>query len=468
MTAVEDPGLPVEIARLPKGLIDRLARPFARFLRVEAAGGAVLLVVTLGTLALANSPWGPSFSRLWDTRVSVQVGSFALTHTLRSVINDGLMTLFFFLLALELKRELVLGELRNPRIAALPIAGALGGMIVPAGIYLALLSGRPGSPGWGMVMATDTAFVIGALALLGTRVPQSLRLFMLSLTIVDDIGSILVVALGYSGHIAWGPLALGVGGVAVVLAMKRSGFRAFPGYFLLGGLVWLAVDASGIQPTVTGMVLGLLTPARRWVDDERLYAILDRVVAHPSGKEGSADTEDRQTLQMAEVAARETLSPVERLEIALHPWVGFVVLPLFALANAGFLLASGDVRSTLFLAVFVSFTMGKPLGVVSFTWLAARSGIARRPPDLRWRLVVGGGLLAGIGFTMPLFIANLALSEDLIGTAKLGTFLASALSAVAGLGLLASFSSRQRNRPHPRVREDPRNRGPRAGSPPAV
>ena len=444
MTRPEGPQPLVALTGLPTGGVDRLTRPFARFLRIETIGAALLLLVTLGAVAVANSSWGPSFSKLWEIPFSVQVGAYGLTRTLRSVINEGLMTLFFFLLALELKRELVLGELRNPRIAALSIAGAMGGMFVPAAIYLVLMSGRPGAPAWGMVVATDTAFVIGALALLGKRVPQSLRLFMLSVTVVDDLGSIFVVALGYSDEIAWTPLALAVGGVAVVFAMSRMGFRGFPAYVLMGSLAWLAADASGIQPTVTGMVFGLMTPARRWVDDQRLYAILAQVVAHPTGGEGSADTEDRRTLQVAEVAAREALSPLERLQIMLHPWVGFVVLPLFALANAGFALSSGDVRSTLFSAVFVSFTVGKPLGVVAFSWLAVRSGIAIRPPDLGWRLLVGGGMLAGIGFTMPLFIADLALATDLIGTAKLSVLLASTTSAVVGLSFLVSSTPRRR------------------------
>jgi NhaA family Na+:H+ antiporter len=457
MTSGEDGRPSAELARLPKGLVDRFTHPFGRFLRIEAAGGAVLLFVTLCTVAVSNSPLGPAFLGLWELPVRLEIGSFGFSHTVRSVINEGLMTLFFFLLALELKRELVLGELRNPLFAALPIAGALGGMIVPGGVYLALLHGRPGSSAWGMVMATDTAFVIGALALLGSRIPLSLRLFMVSLAIVDDIGSILVVALGYSDPIRWGPLALGLVGVAVVVAMKRSGIRGFPGYTLLGGLVWLAADASGIQPTVTGMVLGLLTPARRWVDDDRLYAILGRVVAHPSGDHGSADTEDRQTLQMAEVAARESLSPVERLEIALHPWVGYVVLPLFALANAGFVLSSGAVRSPLFATVFLGFVVGKPLGILGFGWLAVRFGIARRPHDLGWRLLLGGGLLAGMGFTVPLFIADLALGGELIATAKLATFSAAAVSAVAGLGVLvwASAGPRHAGGPGPVGGGDP-------------
>jgi NhaA family Na+:H+ antiporter len=425
-----------EITRLPKEFVDRLTRPFARFLRIEAAGGAFLLLSTIAALVLSNSPWAHSFLDVWETRIGFQIGSLEFARSLRDWINDGLMTLFFFLVALELKRELVLGELNNPRMAALSIAGALGGMVVPAALYLTLQAGHPGASGWGTVMATDTAFVIGCLGLLGSRIPQSLRVFMLSLAIVDDIGAILVVAIGYSSHIAWGALLLGAVGVGIVRAIALVGFRGFPLYFLLGGFIWLAVDASGIHPTVTGVILGLMTPARRWVSDERLYAILGRVVAHPGNEEGSGVTKDRQTLQVAEIAARETLSPVERLEIALHPWVGLVIMPLFALANAGLPLSLGHLGNAVTIAVFVGFALGKPVGVLTFSWLATRSGIALRPPDLDWRLLAGGSLLAGIGFTMALFIANLAFSKSLIDSAKLGIFLASVVSALAGLALL--------------------------------
>jgi NhaA family Na+:H+ antiporter len=433
-----DPGL----ARLPKEFVDRLTKPFARFLGIEAAAGVVLLLFTVAALILSNSPWAHPFLNVWETRVGLQIGSFEFARSLRDWINDGLMTLFFFLVALELKRELVLGELNNPRMAALSIAAALGGMLVPATLYLLLQWGHPGESGWGTVMATDTAFVIGCLALLGPRIPQSLRVFMLSLAIVDDIGAILVVAIGYSSHIAWGALALGALGLAIVRAMALVGFRGFPLYFLVGGFTWLAVDASGIHATVTGVILGLLTPARRWVSDERLYAILDRVVAHPASDDGSGHTKDRQTLQVAEIAARETLSPVERLEIALHPWVGFIIMPLFAFANAGVALSFGDLGSSVTVAVVLGFTVGKPVGILTFSWLAVRSGIAVRPADLDWRLLAGGGLLAGIGFTMALFIANLALDQSLIDSAKLGIFLASVVSAVAGLALLRTLPGR--------------------------
>jgi NhaA family Na+:H+ antiporter len=425
-----------KLSRLPTGLVDRLTKPFVHFLRIEAAGGAVLLLFTVAALVLSNSPWSQSFLGVWETPMGIQIGSSDFVRSLREWINDGAMTLFFFLVALELKRELILGELNNPRMAALSIAGAVGGMTAPAALYLMLQSGHPGATGWGTVMATDTAFVIGCLALLRSRIPQSLRVFMLSLAIVDDIGAILVVAIGYSSHIAWGALALAAGGVGIVRAMALIGIRNFPSYFLAGGFIWIAVDASGIHATITGVILGLMTPARRWVSDERLYAILERVIAHPASDEGIGATKDRRTLQVAEIAARETLSPVERLEIGLHPWVGFVIMPVFAFANAGLPLSWHNLTNSITLAVLVAFVLGKPIGVLTFTWLAVRLGIAIRPADLSWKLLAGGGLLAGIGFTMALFIANLAFGKSLIDSAKLGIFLASVVSAVAGFTLL--------------------------------
>lgn len=434
----------VEMGRLPAAFVDRLARPFAQFLRIEAASGALLVFCTVAALILSNSPWSSQFVSTWEIRVGFQLGSIEFGRSLRDWINDGLMTLFFFLVALELKRELVLGELKNPRIAALSVAAALGGMLVPAALYLSLQAGHAGYAGWGTVMATDTAFVIGCLALLGTRIPQSLRIFMLSLAIVDDIGAILVVAIGYSSSIAWAAVALGMLGVVIVRAMALLGVRSVPIYFLAGALIWMAVDASGIHPTITGVVLGLLTPAIRWVSDERLYAILDRVIAYPADRQGSGNTKDRGTLQLAEIAARETLSPVERLEIALHAWVGFAIMPVFALANAGVSLASVDPGNPITTAVFAGFVAGKPIGVLGFTWLAVFWGLAARPPDLGWAFIAAGALLAGIGFTMALFIANLAFSEEMIDAAKLGILSASVVAATAGVTSLAWLSSGSR------------------------
>ena len=437
------------ISQLPKELIDWLTKPVTRVLRIEAAAGAVLLLFTLIALGLSNSPWTIPFTEVWESEVGIHIGSLEYGRSLREWINDALMTFFFFVVALELKRELVLGELRNPRIAALSIAAAVGGMLVPALFYLMLQSGQPGQSGWGTVMATDTAFVIGCLALLGTRIPQSLRIFMLSLAIVDDIGAVLVVAISYGSDIHWEGLAMAAVGIVIVRAMALLGVRSMVIFFLAGGLIWVAVDASGIHATVTGVILGLMTPTSKWVSDERLHAILDQVVAYPPGDHWSGDTEDRKTLRLAEAAVRETLSPVERLEMKLHPWVGFVIMPLFAFANAGVSISFAEFGSSVTVAVFVGFVLGKPIGVLLFSWLALRMGIAMRPPDLNWTLLVAGGLLAGIGFTMALFIANLAFSPALINDAKLGILAASVFSALAGVMLLSGWSARsQRSKCH--------------------
>lgn len=438
------PGADNSLSRLPKARVDWLTKPVSRFVHFETAGGAVLLLFAAAAFILSNSPWASHLNGVWEIPVGVRFGNWQFVHSLRDWINDGLMTLFFFLVSLELKRELVLGELRKPRAAALSIAAALGGMAVPAALYVLIQSGQPGSEGWGTVMATDTAFVLSCLALLRARIPQSLHVFMLSLAIVDDIGAILVVAIGYGNPIEWEALAVAALGSAVVWALALIGVRSIAVYGLIGVFIWFAVDASGVHPTIAGIVLGLQTPARRWVSDKRLYAILDQVVAHPAGADIGRETKDRHTLQLAVVAAREALSPVERLEIALHPWVGFVVMPLFALANAGFPFSWSEPGNPITVAVFVGFTLGKPVGVLAFSWLAVRFNIATRPADLSWGLVAGGGLLGGIGFTMALFIANLALDAELLNGAKLGIFLASIVAAVSGLAFLAWLSGARR------------------------
>jgi NhaA family Na+:H+ antiporter len=435
--------------RLPREPIDRVTGPLARFLRIETASGAILLLAVASALALANSGWARGFLALWETPLGVRVGAFEFQRSLQEWINDGLMTLFFFVVALELKRELILGELRQPRVAALSITAAAGGMLVPAGIYLALQSGRQGAHGWGTVMATDTALVIGCLALLGPRAPQGLRVFLLSLAVIDDIGAILVVALGYSDAINWLALALGGAGLAMVRGMGFLGVRDLRLYGVAGILSWLAVDASGIHATITGVALGLMTPTRGWVSDRRLRAILGKVLSHPAEDQRRGNTEGRRALQAAGTAAREALSPVERLETTLHPWVGFGVMPLFALANAGVPLSLGALGDPVALAVVAGFVLGKPIGVVGFAWLAVRSGLAARPADLGWGALAGGGMLAGIGFTMALFIADLAFHGMLLQAAKLGILAASLASAAGGLVLLGWLAHRPPASPRP-------------------
>lgn len=430
-------------ADLPFERADRFTRPLGRFLKIEAAAGAALLVATCAALILSNSRWSAAFLSVWEIPVGFQLGSFDFSRSLQHWLNDGLMTLFFFVVALELKRELVLGELRGWRKAALPFAGAVGGILVPASVYLALMANKPGMHGWGTVVATDTAFVIGGLAVLGSRIPTILRLFLLSLAIFDDVGAILIVAIGYGDAVVWSSLAVAVLGIGVVFGTARLGIRSIPVYFVLGGFVWLAFDASGIHPTIAGVALGLMTPARGWVSDERLRASFGRVLAYPRGEHWSGDTEDRAHLRQAGRAAREVISPLEQLEMKLHPWVGFAVMPAFALANAGVPISSAGLHDPVTVAIIASLVLGKPVGVVAMSWLAVRFGLATRPEALSWPFLCAGALLTGIGFTMSLFIAGLAYSPTLLDAAKIGILGGSLVSAAAGLSWLGWLSRRK-------------------------
>lgn len=431
---------------LPREPADRFTRPFMRFLRIEAMAGATLLLATIFALLLSNSPWSEPFLSVWQTPVGVRIGDAGFVRSLQHWINDGLMTLFFFIVALELKREMVLGELQNVRLAALSLAAAFGGMVVPAGLFLLLQGSGAGGHGWGVVMATDTAFVIGALAVLGSRIPLTLRLFLLSLAIFDDVGAILVLAIGYGESVHWPYLAVAGAGLAMVAIVAHLGVRSIAIYVALGGGIWLALDGSGIHPTLAGVILGLMTPARSWVSDIRLHAIFDRVVAYPPGEHWSGDTEGRQDLLRAGVAAREALSPIERLEMLLHPWVAFAILPLFALANAGVAIVPSEFHRDLALAVFAGFFLGKPVGVVAFAALAVVLRLAVKPSELSWSVLAAGAMLTGIGFTMALFIAEMAFDGVLLTSAKLGILAASAASAAGGLLALILLTSRRARR----------------------
>lgn len=421
---------------LPPEFADRFTEPFARFVKIEAAAGCALLIATFAAVILSNSQWSAQFLAFWETPIGLHVGLWDMTRSLRHWINDGLMTLFFFVISLELKRALVLGELRDLRAAALPFSGALGGMLIPVSLYVPLMWGQPGMHGWGTVMATDTAFVIGCLALLGSRIPPTLRLFLLSLAIFDDVGAITVVAISYSDALNWMPLALAVLGLSAVAAFARFGIRSVPFYFLLGGVIWLCFDASGIHATITGVILGLMTPTHGWVSDERLRAVLGRALSHPSGDYWSGDTTERRDLLRAGTALTEALSPVERLEMMLHPWAGFVVMPIFALANAGVAIHGADLGQPVSMAIFAGLVFGKPIGVLTFSWLAVRVGLASRALRLSWPLLAAGSVLTGIGFTMSLFIAGLAYDPAILNSAKIGILAGATVSAAVGLLML--------------------------------
>lgn len=441
------------LSRLPKEPADRLTMPFLRFIRIEATAGSVLLLSALVALVISNSQWSADYEALWNVRIGLLWGGVEFARPVRQWINDGAMTLFFFVVALELTRELLLGELRDSRKALLSVAAAAGGMSVPVLLFLAVAHGGQGAHAWGVVTATDTAFVIGCLALLGSRIPHGLRLFLLSLAIFDDIGAITIIALAYGKQIDWAAIACALAGLGGVVLLRMLGVRALLVFFAAGIGIWLAVDASGIHPTLTGVVLGAMTPTRSWVSDRRLQAILGVVAAYPEGPHWSGDTRDRADLQRAGVATREALSPLERLEVALHPWVGLLVLPLFALANAGFVISAQQVDWTLSGAILLGLLCGKPMGVVLFSYAAVRLRLAVLPQGLTWPLVAGGALLTGIGFTMSVLMAELALAPDHVASAKLGILVASGLAALGGVSVLAVVGRKRPGRAGARTKQ---------------
>jgi NhaA family Na+:H+ antiporter len=385
----------------------------------------VLLACVVVALVLANSPWAAGFAAIWHTHLKVGVGDFVLDKDLHFWINEGLMTIFFFVVGLEIKRELVAGELRDPRKRVLPVVAALGGMLVPAVIYLLLRAGRPGAPGWAIPMATDIAFVVGFLALFGPRVPPGLKILLLSLAIADDLGAILVIAVGYTEGVYLPALALAAAGLGAVVALQWLGVRNVSIYVLVGAAIWLAFYKSAVHPTLAGVFLGLLTPARPLLGGRVLVDAMAELSRRAREGQGAGAPD-----------YGETISPLERLEEGLHPWVAFVIVPLFALANSGVGVSLGDLGSPVAVAVIVGLLLGKPLGIVLASWLAVKARLARLPEQVSWAMMAGAGCLAGIGFTMSLFIAALGLQGILLDEAKVGVFAGSALSAAAGCLLL--------------------------------
>jgi Na+:H+ antiporter, NhaA family len=348
---------------------------------------------------------------------------------------------------LEVKREIAVGELSDLRSAALPAFAAIGGMAVPATIYLAFNAGTVGAGGWAIPMATDIAFVMGVLALAGDRVPLSAKLFLLALAIVDDIGSILVIALFYTGAISLAWLAASVAGLVVVVGMRRAGVRAVPAYVVVGAFVWLAVLEAGLHPTIAGVVLGLMTPLAPLHDPRQLarqaraiVAEVDEYVTRATTTAVDRDTQERAQASLRRLAdlATGTLPPLDRLEHSLAGWSTYAVVPLFALANAGVVLSpelfAGALNDTVLLGVFFGLLVGKPAGVLVFSWIAVRTGVAKLPPGVSWRHMLGLGLLAGIGFTLALFITSLAFVDTAMAdSAKVGILAASLVAATLGL-----------------------------------
>ena len=411
----------------------RTLSPLRDFLRTEAAGGALLVLAAVAALVWANSPWNGGYDSLWATELAVNLGDHVLALDLRHWVNDGLMAVFFLVVGLEIKREVTTGHLAGRRAATLPVAAALGGMVVPAALYLAIAGGTA-AKGWGVPMATDIALAVGVLALVGDRAPASLRAFLLGLAVVDDIGAILVIAIFYSTGVSFGWLAAGAAAVAATVLIHRLGVHHLLVFVVLGGVLWLALHEAGVHPTLAGVIMGLLAPvtprtSRDLVDVEELADV-------------SSFEHARQTTELA----RSTVSMVEWLEHLLHPWTSYLIVPVFALANAGIEVSTDSLRSAwgspITWGVMAGLLLGKPLGVLLATWAASRSGAADRPEGTTGRQLLGAGNAAGIGFTVALFIAELAFRDngvtnvDQVADAKIAILVASVLSGVIAFVVL--------------------------------
>jgi len=434
------PGDRAPLPPLPTGPVDRWLAPVTRFLHIQAASGVVLLACTAVAIAVANSPLAEAFASLWKTPVTISLGGLALSGDIgHLIVNDGLMTIFFFVVGLEIKREMIHGQLRDPRQALLPVIAALGGVMAPAAIYLYLQWGEAGQHGWAIPMATDIAFVVGLVALFGTRVPIGLKILLLSLAIVDDLIAVLIIAFVFTDAITWNWLGWAGATFVLVHAFHRIGVRTVGVYLVLGVFIWLAFVQAGVHPTVAGVLLGLMTPAHAWLGQQSLADTFE--AAWRRLREG-APVESAATASHAGLAAREAVSPLQRLEEGLHPWVAFVIMPVFALANAGVVLDPMSLGEPVAVAVAAGLAIGKPVGIMLLCVLAVRAGITRLPEGVTWPMLTGGACLAGIGFTMALFLNGLAFplpdfaAQEAAG--KIGTLAGSAVSAVVGTIVLWS------------------------------
>lgn len=422
---------------------DRIASPFEEFIHNQTSGGIVLMVATVIALVIANSPLADAYQDLLHTPLVVGAGEWTLAMSAHHWINDGLMALFFFLVGLEIKREVLVGELASARQAALPIFAAVGGMVVPALLYWTLNPEGDAARGWGIPMATDIAFAVGVLALLGNRVPNNLLMFLVALAIVDDMGAVLVIALFYTDHISVEALMIGVVLFAVLVACNRFGVRRGWPYFVLGMLLWLAMLKSGVHATIAGILVAVVVPARPKYDplrfSRRVRGLLDRLEAsHQPGVGILANAEQGTIIQTLDNAVYFTATPLQRLEHRFHLPVAMLVIPIFALANAGISIEIGAlgelVRNPVLLGVLLGLAAGKVIGIAGFVWLAIRLKLATLPTGVAFRHIVGVGMIGGIGFTMSIFVSELAFADqpEQLLMAKTGILIASLVAGIAG------------------------------------
>lgn len=425
-----------------------LVRPFQLFVEAEASSSILLVLSLLLALIWANSPASDSYHRFWEAELSISVGGYSVAKGLRDWLNEGLMTLFFLIVGIEIKREMLVGELASPKKALLPVGAAVGGMIVPALIYAAFTYGTPMARGWGIPMATDIAFALGTLTILGRRVPAGLRVFLSAFAIADDLGAVVVIALFYTATIHPGPLLLGLAAMLLMIIANVLWIKKTLVYALLGIVLWLAFLGSGVHATVAGVIIAMCIPARGKYDTDRFLGEVGKYVGEiqcppeSCGYSILLNEKHLNAVQSIELACHHVETPLQRILHSLRPWVVFLIIPVFALANAGVTFGRIDVvqalTSPVTLGVTFGLVLGKPIGIGLFSYLLVRTRLSLLPSGVSWSHIVGAGLLGGIGFTMSLFIASLSFSDHtLLDSTKVGILLASLISAVLGIAFLA-------------------------------
>lgn len=431
-------------------LAERAFDTFQRFLHIEAASGVVLLIAAITALVWANSSFAGSYEALWHLPLSLGIGDLAFSKSLHFLINDALMTIFFLVVGMEIRREIHEGALSRLDQAALPVAAAAGGVIVPALIYLIFNLDPVRAQGWAVPAATDIAFAVGVLALLGRSIPGNVRVLLLAVAIIDDVIAVLIIAFFYSGGLDYTGFLIAALGILMILGLQRIGVGSAYAYVIPGAVVWIGLLVTGAHPTLAGVVLGMMTPVLPVPMREHPVRAVSRIAEELRSDDGDQPQSTHQVGQLVRrlrIANRELLPPVVRVQTALHPWVAFGIMPLFALANAGVSVKGVDLSvggaQFAMLGVSVALVLGKPLGVIGTTWLMVKLGWCRLPPGVSWWGVCIVGLLAGIGFTMSIFIAMLAFTnENLLGAAKLGVLMGSLAAALLGIGIGAAYVRR--------------------------
>ena len=436
---------------------DQILKPTQQFFRKEAASSILLIAATIIALMWVNSSIGETYHSFWHTKISFTVGDFRISKTLLHWVNEGLMSLFFFTVGLEIKREILVGELASPKKALLPVIAALGGMIFPGLIYAAINIGLPTIHGWGIPVATDIAFALGAVAVLGRRVPVGLRIFLAAFAIADDLGAVVIIAIFYTKELVLSNLVISL---FIILGLAIANFfwiRWTFVYAILGLSLWFFILGSGVHATIAGVIVSLFVPARGRYDTDHFLQNVRNITEKFECEEQSCgysillNQEHLYAVQALELACHDVETPLQRLEHALHPWVAFLILPLFAMGNTGLLFRgivfSEAISNPVIIGIIVGLVFGKPIGIILFSYISVKSGMASLPNEVRWSHILGGAMLGGIGFTMSLFLSELSFSDPhILDYGRIAILTGSVLSAIIGMSYLGFISISAQNK----------------------